>query len=103
MTSFLGEAGEGTAVAIYGIDLFLASLMLTVVIRYSASRPDLVSSDLADEELMNSVRQRSALLGFQAVAVVIALVLPNLAVALYLVISVLFIVAPLVLARKSPT
>lgn len=103
MTSFLGEAGEGTAVAIYGIDLFLASLLLTVVIRYSASRPDLVSSDLADEELMNSVKQRSALLGFQGAAVIIALVLPNLAVALYLVISLLFIVAPLVLARKSPT
>ena len=33
MTRFMGEPGEEVAVAVYGIDLFLASVMLTVVIR----------------------------------------------------------------------
>ena len=101
MTGFLGEPGEETAVVVYGIDLLLASLLLTMVIRYAARRPEMVAGEIADEELEENVRQRSWLLGFQAIAVVLAVVAPNVAVGLYLLISVLFIVAPLLAAGRS--
>lgn len=100
MTDFLGEDGAHAAVAIYGVNLFLASALLTVVIRYSASVPELASSDLSDEDLMDSVRERSGILVFQAVTVVAALFLPDVAVFLYLITSLLFLTAPLLVARR---
>ena len=101
MTRFMGEPGEEVAVAVYGIDLFMASVMLTVVIRYSARHTDLIADEVAQEELMENVGQRTVLLLFQAVAVGLALLLPDLAIGLYLLVSVLFIVAPLLLARQA--
>jgi uncharacterized membrane protein len=101
MTQFLGESGEETAVAIYGVDLFLASALLTLLIRYAASKPELVSSDVADAELLATVKQRGALLTFQAAAVALALLLPDVAVLLYLIIAMLFIAGPLLIARKA--
>ena len=101
MTGFLGSAGEETAVIIYGVDLFLASLLLTMIIRYAAKRPEMVAGEIADEELEENVKQRTGLLGVQAVAVVLAVVAPDIAVGLYLLISVLFIVAPLLIAGRS--
>jgi len=101
MTSFIGQDGEHTAVAIYGIDLFLGSLLLTLVIRYSASIPELASSELSDEDLLASVRERNGLLIFQAVAVVFALFLPEVALFLYFVISLLFLTVPLLAARRG--
>ncbi|MCB0857781.1 MAG: DUF1211 domain-containing protein [Solirubrobacterales bacterium] len=102
MTNFIGQDGEHTAVAIYGIDLFLASVLLTVLIRYSASVPGLASSELSDEDLMESVRERNWLLVIQALAVVTALFLPEVALFLYLLASLLFLVVPLLAARKKP-
>jgi uncharacterized membrane protein len=103
MTGFIGQDGEHTAVAIYGIDLFLASVLLTVVIRYSASVPGLASSELSDEDLMKSVKERNWLLLFQAIAVVTALFLPEVALFLYLLASLLFLVVPLLAARQKPS
>jgi hypothetical protein len=88
-------------VAIYGIDLFLASVLLTLVIRYSASVPGLASSELSDEDLMASVRERNWILAVQAFAVVAALFLPEIALFLYLLVSVLFLVVPLLAVRKQ--
>jgi uncharacterized membrane protein len=101
MTNFIGREGEHTAVAIYGIDLFLASVLLTLVIRYSASVPGLASSELSDEDLMASVRERNWILAVQAFAVVAALFLPEIALFLYLLVSVLFLVVPLLAVRKQ--
>lgn len=102
MTSFIGQEGEHTAVAVYGVDLFLASVLLTVVIRYSASVPELASTDLSDKDLMASVKERNWLLVFQGIAVVFALFLPEVALFLYLCASLLFLVVPLLASRRKP-
>ena len=100
MTSFLGKSGAETAVAVYGIDLFLASLVLTLIIRYSATRDGLVADEVADEELLANVRQRSVVLALQAAAVLLALFAPEVAVGLYLLVALLFVLAPLLVARR---
>ncbi len=102
MTGFIGKEGEHAAVAIYGIDLFLASVLLTIVIRYSASVPGLAAGELSDEDLMKSVKERNWLLVIQGVSVVTALFIPELALFLYLLASLLFLVVPLLAARRSP-
>ncbi|MGE5636823.1 MAG: hypothetical protein ACM3UV_07790 [Nocardioidaceae bacterium] len=101
MTTHLGEGGEGVAVAIYGLDLFIASLTLSAFIGYAASKPDLVADEIADNELTATLRQRRGLLSAQGVATLVAFLLPNVAVLLYLLSGVAFIVAPLFLARHS--
>lgn len=101
MTEFLGSPGSETAVAIYGIDLFLASLMLTLVIRYSARREGLAADEVADGELEAAVRQRQKVLAIQAVSVLLALFVPELAVGLYLLTAILFLAAPLLIARRA--
>ncbi len=99
MTDYLGQAGEQAAVAIYGLNLFLGSVMLTFFINYPARRRHLVDERIADEELEANVRQRRILLVFQGIAVLIALLLPNLAIGLYLLAALLFLLEPLLIAR----
>ena len=101
MTDFLGSPGSETAVAIYGIDLFLASLMLTLIIRYSARRKGLAADEVADGELHAAVRQRTMVLVVQAAAVLLALLAPELAVGLYLLTAFLFVTAPLFIAHRA--
>ena len=101
MTDFLGRPGAETAVAIYGIDLFLASLMLTVIIRYSATRDGLVAGEVADEELLANVRQRGFVLVVQAGAVMLALFAPEAAAVLYLLVALLFVITPLLSAGRQ--
>jgi uncharacterized membrane protein len=101
MTAHLGDSGEGVAVAIYGLDLFIASLTLNAFIRYAASKPELVADEIADHELTAILRQRRSLLAGQGAATLVAFVLPGVAVLLYLLSGVAFIVAPLFLARRS--
>jgi uncharacterized membrane protein len=101
MTHHLGDSGERVAVAIYGLDLFIASLTLNAFIRYAASRPDLVADEIADHELDAIVRERRSLLAAQGGATLVAFVLPGVAVLIYLLTAVAFIVAPLLVARRS--
>ena len=101
MTEHLGHSGESVAVAIYGLDLFIASLTLNAFIRYAAETHELVSDEIADHELDAILRQRRSLLAAQGAATLVAFVLPNLAVLLYLLTGVAFIAAPLLLARRS--
>jgi uncharacterized membrane protein len=84
MTSHLGDSGEGVAVAIYGVDLFIASLMLNAFLRYAASKPELIANEIADHELAAIVRQRRSLLAAQGAATLVAFALPNVAVLLNL-------------------
>jgi len=103
MTAHLGGSGERLAVPLYGLDLLLASVMLNVMIRYLAENRHLVTDEIADEELGEIARQRRSTLALLAIATVVAIVLPNVAVGLYLLVTVAFVVAPLILARRSRT
>lgn len=101
MTTHLGGDGEHLAVALYGLDLFIASFVLNAFIRYAAHHPGLVADDLADDALRDIERRRRVIIILLAISALIALLLPNLAVALYLVASLSFIVAPLLSARRA--
>ena len=101
MTNFVETADEKTGVIVYGLNLVLASALLTGVIRYAAAKPVLASGDTSDEDLLQSVRERNVIISVQVFAVLCALVMPALAVTLYLVVALLFIVAPLVSATRT--
>lgn len=101
MTTHLGEEGEHVAVALYGLNLFVASAMLNAFIRYAGHHPDLAADDLADDELREIERRRRGLVVGLGLSAVVALLLPDLAVGLYLLVALTFIVAPLFLARRS--
>lgn len=101
MTTHLGGDGEGLAVALYGLDLLVASVMLSVMIGYIASNRHLVADDVADEELWEIERQRRGIVGVLLVATALAVLVPNVAVGLYLLVTIAFVTAPLVIARRS--
>ena len=101
MTEFLGGDAGGEAVALYGLNLFVASLTLNVFVNYVAVRPDLVNDQIDDEELVAIVRHRRNLLPVLFVATLVAFVLPDLAVALYLLITIAFIAVPMLIARTQ--
>ena len=103
MTTHLRGGGERLAVPLYGLDLLFASVMLNVMIRYLADNRDLVTDEVADEELRDIARQRRGTLALLAVATLLAIVLPHLAVGLYMLATVAFVVAPLVTARRRRT
>ena len=83
------HGGERTAVAFFGLVLFLLSLTLIVLGRY-AEREGLFGDDVADERVEeNRVRyQLGPSLIFYAVATACGLVFPYLGVGLYVVIGV---------------
>src|SRR5512142_1513011 len=103
MTTHLGGSGERLAVPLYGLDLLLASVMLNVMIRYLADNRHLVTDEIADEELRDIARQRRGTLALLAIATVLAILLPDVAVGLYMLATVAFVIAPLLLARRSRT
>lgn len=101
MTTHLGQEGEHVAVALYGLDLFIASLVLNAFIRYAGHHPQLAADDLADDRLREIERHRRVLVVALGLAALLALLLPHVAVTLYLVVALTFIVAPLILARRN--
>jgi uncharacterized membrane protein len=91
----LGEGGQHVAVVIFGLNLTLASLMVSVMFRYAASTEGVASDDAADRELRAFGRQRRTSVIVQAVATALGLLLPTVAVLLYLGISLLMLVEPI--------
>ena len=83
------------ATFIYGLNVLIASLTLSLLIFYVARQPQLVVDELADDSLKRIYRQRWIAIGGNAFAVILALVAPFVAVILYLVVAVLFLVLPL--------
>jgi uncharacterized membrane protein len=83
------HGGERTAVAFFGLVLFLMSLMLIVLGRY-AERENLFEGDAAEERKEeNRIRyQLAPSLIFYAVATALGLIVPYLGVSLYLIIGV---------------
>lgn len=101
MTTHLDTDGQHLAVALYGLDLFIASLVLNAFIRYAGHHPDLVADDLADDALREIERRRRFLVLALGLSALLALLLPNVAVALYLLVALTFIIAPLLMARRT--
>ena len=83
------------ATFIYGFNVLIASLTLSLLMFYIARQPQLMVDQLADDSLKRLYRQRWIAIGLGALAVILALVAPFIALALYLVVAVIFLVLPL--------
>lgn len=99
-TSLMGthtrDEGARVATVVFGVDLLLASLMLSLLGRYLASRRDLVVDEMTAVDLEAFVRGRWWGMGLLALAIVVATLEPRVAVGLYLASTVFFIFEPLI-------
>jgi uncharacterized membrane protein len=105
MVTNLSSPHIATAVIIYGLNVLVASLTMSLLMFDVARKPGLLVDEVADDTLKGVYRQRAIVLGVAAVAVAVAFVAPHVAVALYVVVSLSFLVLPLLgslLSRRSP-
>jgi len=100
MVTRLGGEDEGVAALLYGVDLLLASLVLSALIVYLAREPALLVDNIAEGTLGRVTRQRWASIGLNVVGIALALVAPQVAVALYLVVSTMLLIIPLLGLRR---
>jgi uncharacterized membrane protein len=96
MVTHLSTPDIGIAVFVYGMNVLLASLTLSLLIRYIAHEPSLVADDIADETLRRISKQRWISIGVNSIAVAVAFIAPFVAVGLYLIQTILLLVFPLV-------
>ena len=88
------------AVVIYGVNVLLASLALSLLMFYIASERSLVVDGVADETLDAKVRQRWILIALNVAAIALAVVAPAAAVGVYLVMTFLALALPLIHLRR---
>jgi uncharacterized membrane protein len=88
------------AVALYGVNLLLASLVLSLLILYLAQEPTLLVDDIAEGTLARITRRRWTALGVNVLAIAVTLVAPKVAVGLYLVETALLLVIPFLGLRR---
>lgn len=91
---------ERVAATVYGINLFLALVMVSITWRY-AVREHLVSPDLADDDVKTLTKRLTPTLGFYVVMILRGLFLPVAAVIGYLALA-LFILIPFSAIRHRP-
>jgi uncharacterized membrane protein len=95
MVSRLRGDDAGIATLLYGVDVLLASLVMSLLILYLAREPALLVDDLDEAMLRRVARQRWTAIGLNGVAIALALVAPNVAAGLYLVAGTSLLVIPL--------
>ncbi len=100
MVTHLSGPDVTAAVLAYGVNLLLASLMLSWLMFYIASERSLVLDEVADETLESKVRQRWIVIAVIIAAIAVTIVLPVAAVGLYLLATVLALVLPLIRFRR---
>ena len=94
MVTHLNAPDVGVGVFLYGVNVLLASLMLSLLIFYVANEPGIVVDGIADETLRRMYRRRWFVIGVNVFALLMALVAPLFAVGLYLVVTVLVLLLP---------
>jgi uncharacterized membrane protein len=100
LANHLDDSGAHIAVVVFGINLTLASLMVNVMFGYAGRAEGVAADDTADDELRAFDKQRRTAVILQAVATLIGLIVPFLAVVIYLVISLLVLVDPIWRAER---
>ncbi len=100
MVSNLSGPDAGVAVVIYGLNVLVASVMLTLLMAYLGRRRSLLLDEIADETLASLTRQRRVSNGVWLIAVACALVAPTVAVALYVLATVLMLALPFLRVRR---
>ena len=99
VTHLTGPDARVTA-AIYGVNLLLASLVLSLLILYLAGEPSLLVDNIAEGTLRRISRRRWTALGLNLLALAVTLVAPKVAVGLYLVETGLLLVIPFLGMRR---
>ncbi len=100
MVTHLTGADAKPAVLFYGVNLLLASIVLSLLIRYLAREPSLLVDEIAEGTLRRITRQRWTSLGLNVLAIAVALVAPKVAVGLYLVETTLLLIIPFLGLRR---
>ena len=100
MVTHLSGPDVETAVVIYGVNVLLASLALSLLMFYIASERSLVVDGVADETLEAKVRQRWIVIVLNVAAIALAFVAPLAAVGVYLVMTILALALPLIHLRR---
>ena len=100
MVTHLTGADAQLAALLYGVDLLLASLVLSLLIIYLAREPALLVDDLDEDILRRVTRQRWTSIGLNVLAVALAFFSAQVAVALYLVVSTVLLIVPLLGMRR---
>ena len=100
LANHLDDSAAHIAVVIFGINLTLASLMVNVVFGYAGRTEGVAADDAADAELKAFARERRVAVILQAVATLFGLILPFVAVVIYLVLSLLLLVDPIWRAER---
>jgi uncharacterized membrane protein len=100
MVTHLAGADAESTVLLYGVNLLLASIVLSLLIRYLAREPSLLVDDIAEGTLRRITRQRWTALELNVLAIAVALVAPKVAVGLYLVQTTLLLVIPFLGLRR---
>jgi uncharacterized membrane protein len=100
MATHLTGPGSRLSVSIYGLDLLVASILLSAIMRYLARRRELLVDGLAEEDFHDMERRRRSGILFNGVGVLLALLFPPLAVAVYTGVAIFFFVQPMLLGKK---
>jgi len=100
MVTHLSGPDVTAAVVIYGVNVLLASLSLSLLMFYIASERSLVADGVADEMLEAKVRQRWILIALNVAAIALAVIAPLAAVGVYLVMTILALALPLIHLRR---
>jgi uncharacterized membrane protein len=100
MATHLTGAGSQLSVLLYGLDLLVASFMLNTIMRYLARRPELLIDGLAEEDFHDMERRRRYGIIFNGVGVLLALIFPPVAIAIYVFVAFFFFIQPLLYGRK---
>ena len=100
MVTHLSGPDVTAAVVIYGVNVLLASLTLSLLMFYIASERSLVVDGVADETLEAKVRQRWIVIGLNVTAIAIAIILPLAAVGLYLITTLVALSLPVISLRR---
>jgi len=100
MVLHIGEAAR-EAVAVYGVNLFLASGMMTALIYYAAHDRYLVVDDVTDDKISRAYRLRRVYLICNAFNIMVGLVAPAVAIGIYTALTFAFILQPLIGVRRK--
>jgi uncharacterized membrane protein len=84
------------AVVIYGVNVLLGSLALSLLMFYIAGERSIVLDGVADETLDAKVRQRWILIVLNIAAIVLALIAPLVAIGVYLIMTFAALALPLI-------
>jgi uncharacterized membrane protein len=95
MVTHMDAPDIGTGVLLYGLNVLLASLTLSLILLYVAREPGLAVDGIADEQLRRIYRQRWSVITINGIAIILAFFAPQVAVGLYLVMTGLLLALPL--------